>query len=836
LCCRKTRGATTKRAEIIPNEPDAGNADEGRGNVKRTQRRIPRWACRFNQFKTMLHFTKVAACIMLSTSAWAQQFSISGTVRDAGTKQLLTGATVQTQGSNGMAISNERGAFRIEKLTAGSYILEVTFLGYATHQQKLELTEDLVLDIALPPSYQLTDEVVIRATRATEDSPTTFQNIDKQTIEKQNFGQDLPFVLNWTPSLVTTSDAGAGVGYTGVRIRGSDATRINVTINGIPYNDSESQGTFWVNMPDIASSTQSIQIQRGVGTSTNGGSAFGASINLETTTVSKEPFAEATLGGGSFNTQRYTFKTGTGLINNTWAFEARASQINSDGYVDRASSDLRSFFLSGGYYGTKTIVKAVAFGGYEKTYQAYYGVDKATLETNRTLNYAGALYDDSFNIVSYYDNQVDNYRQDHYQLHIAQHVSDAWTASLAFHYTYGRGFYEQYLQSKPFSEIGLENLVIGSDTLTNSDMIEKRWLDNDFYGTTFSLQKETDRYNITIGGAYNSYTDAKHFGEIIWAQFAQTPIRNRYYEGESEKNDFNVFTKLSYQLSNSLHAFIDLQYRTVHYQTAGVDNDLTDYSIEDTFHFFNPKAGVTYQASDRSVFYASYAIANREPNRSDYLDGLDKPKREHLRNIEVGWRRKAGRYSIEANYYWMRYKDQLVLTGEINDVGAPIRANSGESYRTGLELSATISLLPQLSLNANITGSLNENKNYAIDNGGAIVKKNTSIILSPNLIAGSQLSWLPTPKAQLSLLTKYVGRQYLDNTENKDRKLDAYFVNDLRMSYELTTKPLKAVVLSLLVNNVFNVEYSSNGYVFDSTPYFFPQAGTNLLAMVSLKF
>ncbi len=775
--------------------------------------------------------------MMLTTSAWAQQLSISGTIRDAETKQFLAGATVQLQNSSAMAISNERGVFQLEKLTAGSYMLEVTFLGYETHQKKIELLKDAVLEIVLTPSYRLTDEVIIRSTRANEDSPTTFLTVDKQTIQKQNFGQDLPFVLNWTPSLVTTSDAGAGVGYTGVRIRGSDATRINVTVNGIPYNDSESQGTFWVNMPDIASSTQSIQIQRGVGTSTNGGSAFGASINLETTTISKEPFAEATIGGGSFNTQRYTFKAGTGLINDVWAFEGRMSKITSDGYIDRASSDLNSFFLSGGYYGKKTIVKALAFGGRQKTYQAYYGVDKATLETNRTLNYAGALYDDAFNIIDYYDNQVDDYRQDHYQLHIAQQVSDAWTASLAFHYTYGRGFYEQYLQNKPFSEIGLNDLVIGSDTLTNSDMIEKRWLDNDFYGTTFSLQKEAGRYSITLGGAYNTYTDAKHFGEIIWAQFAQTPIRTKYYEGESKKNDFNLFTKVSYQLSSSLHAFIDLQYRTVRYQTAGIDNDLTNYLIEDRFHFFNPKAGLSYQASDTDVFYASYAIANREPNRSDYLDGLDKPNSENLGNVEAGWRRKTDRYSIETNYYWMHYKDQLVLTGEINDVGYPIRANSGESYRTGLELSGTISLFPKLSLNANITGSINENKDYAVEDGaGAMLKRNTSIVLSPTLIAGSQLSWMPTPRAQLSLLSKYVSSQYLDNTESNDRQLDAYFINDLRMSYELTADPLKTVVLSLLIINVFNTKYSSNGYVYGITPYFFPQAGTNFLAMVSLKF
>jgi iron complex outermembrane recepter protein len=785
-------------------------------------------------FKTMLKFLKVAACIMLTTSALAQ--TIRGTVRDAATKQALIGATIQIANTNRAAVADERGAFSIEQVPPDTYTLVIKFLGYETKEIQQEVVGNVTVDIDLLEGFVLTDEVVIRATRADENSPTTFLNINQATLQKQNFGHDLPVMLNFTPSLVTTSDAGAGVGYTGVRIRGSDATRINVTINGIPYNDSESQGTFWVNIPDIASSTQSIQIQRGVGTSTNGGSAFGGTINVETNTLNPDAYSEVMLGVGAFNTKRLTVKAGTGLINNVWAFEGRISKITSDGYIDRATSDLSSYYLSGGYFGKKTIIKAIAFGGGQVTYQAYYGVDSAALKNDRTLNYAGALYDGVGNISGYYDNQVDDYKQDHYQLHIAQQFANAWTANVALHYTYGRGFYEQYLQSKAFSEIGLPNVTIGDSIITSSNMIERRWLDNNFYGTTFSVQKDNEKYSLIIGGAYSTYANAKHFGEIIWAQVAQTPIRFNYYQAESEKNDFNLYSKLNYFILPSLNAFVDLQYRTVRYKTAGSDDDLSVYSVDDEFNFFNPKIGFTYSINKRDNLYTSFALTHREPNRSDYLDGEEKPTREQLQNIEMGWRRKTDYYSFEANYYWMHYNDQLALTGEINNVGYPIRANIGKSYRTGLELSGIFILHDKVTLNANATASINRNKDFAIKENGEMKKRNTAIVLSPNFIAGSQLTWMPFRKTQVSLLSKYVGNQYLDNTENENRKLNGYFTNDIRISYSLSIKGLEGIELNALINNVFNVSYESNGYVSGTTPYYFPQAGTNFLAMVSVKF
>ncbi|HEU5292346.1 MAG TPA: TonB-dependent receptor, partial [Cyclobacteriaceae bacterium] len=710
------------------------------------------------------------------------------------------------------------GNFRFEKLAAGEYSLRIHFLGYEDKVENVQLNQDTVFEIIMTESVQLTDEVIVYATRANEKTPTTFTNISGRALQKQNFGQDMPVLLNWTPSLVTTSDAGAGIGYTGLRIRGSDATRINVTINGIPYNDSESQGTFWVNIPDIASSTQSVQVQRGVGTSTNGAGSFGGSVNVQTISQQRDPYAEMMIGAGSFNSHRYTVKAGTGLINNRWSFDGRASRITSDGYVDRASSDLTSYYLSGGYYGDKTILKGIFFGGHEKTYQSWNGNDEATMKTNRTFNSAGALYDENWNVIGYYDNEVDDYRQDHAQLHLTQRLSDSWNANVSLHYTYGRGYYEQYKQAKPFAELGLDDITLGDSTLTYGDFIVRKWLDNKFYGTTFSLNYEKNKTALSIGGGYNQYADAKHFGEIIWAQYASnSTIRQHYYDGESQKNDFNMYVKWNYAFSSRLNAFVDLQYRHVDYETAGTDDDLIPYSFKDNLNFFNPKAGVSYTLSNGNVLYTSYAVANREPNRTDYVDGDKKPKPERLDNIEAGWRRNTGKYNLEVNYYLMNYHDQLVLTGELDNVGNPIRANVGKSYRTGIELSGIIRFNDKLTWNANITGSINKNKDYVVDEADLSSTKNTTIILSPGWIAGSQLSWTVFRNFQATLLSKYVGEQYLDNTQTKSLMLDSYFINDLRFNYAFQFKEIKALELSLLVNNLFDVEYSSNGYSYDGT-------------------
>ncbi|MBK5279084.1 MAG: TonB-dependent receptor [Bacteroidia bacterium] len=785
----------------------------------------------------MLKISVAVLCCALSLGSKAQSI-VSGTIRDAKTKEVLVGATVQLENQNRIAVSDERGLFELTRIPDGQISLLIKFLGYVDFHHIVNVSGNVHVEFTLEESAQLTDEVVVYATRANDKTPTTFTNVSGLALQKQNFGQDMPQLLNWTPSLVTTSDAGTGIGYTGLRIRGSDATRINVTINGIPYNDSESQGTYWVDIPDVASSTQSVQIQRGVGTSTNGGSAFGGSVNLQTNSLQTDPYSEVILVGGSFNTQRYTLKAGTGLINNRWAFDGKVSRITSDGYVDRASSDLSSYYLSGGYYGKRTIVKFITFGGHEKTYQSWNGNDSETMKTNRTFNSAGAFYDANWNVTDYYDNEVDDYRQDHYQVHLTQKLSDNWNANVSLHYTYGRGYYEQYKQDNSFASLGLTDIVLKDTTITSGDFIVRRWLDNKFYGTTFSFNYEKEKTSLAIGGAFNQYGHARHFGEIIWGQYAaNSQIRQHYYDGVSQKNDFNIYAKWNYEISTAVNAFVDLQYRTVDYKTSGINDDLMPYDINEIFNFFNPKAGLSYSLSPSDVLYGSYAIANREPNRTDYLDGVVKPKAEKLGNIETGWRRNQEKYKIEANYFMMNYTDQLVLTGKLDNVGNPIRENIGKSYRTGVELSGVLRVTDRWTWNTNVTWSVNKNKDFVVDETKLNEKQNTSIILSPKWIAGSQLTWNAFTSFKATLLTKYVGKQYLDNTQTESLTLEHYFINDMSFNYTLTPKGMKAIELSLLVNNLFDVKYSSNGATYgDGVAYYYPQAGRNFLAMVAVKF
>lgn len=778
----------------------------------------------------------VASLLLLACRAQAQ-FTITGSIRDAKDNRSLAGATIQVDENKNAAVADEFGSFRFDKLPAGEHLLLVRFLGYQQRSETVNLLTDTNIDIILEETSIITDEVLVVATRANEKTPTTFMNVNSQAIQRQNFGQDLPLILNWTPSVVTTSDAGAGVGYTGIRIRGSDATRVNVTINGIPYNDSESQSSYWVDIPDIASSTQSIQIQRGVGTSTNGAGAFGASVNLQTNSLRSEPYTEVMTAFGSFNTQRYTLKAGTGLINDRWAFDAKVSKITSDGYVERASSDLGSYYISGGYYGKKTVIKAITFGGHEKTYQSWYGLDAETMKSNRRMNYAGAIYNNDGTIARYYDNQVDDYRQDHYQLHFSQQIGTNWNANASLHYTYGRGFYEEYHQAQSFADLGQTNITLKDTTLTSSDVIVRKWLDNKFYGGTYSFNYNKSKTSLVIGGGFNQYGQARHYGEVIWAQYAdQMPIRYQYYKGSSQKNDFNTYAKWNYNLTEALNTFVDLQYRYVDYQTSGRKDDQTQYDVSEKFNFFNPKLGLSYTLSEKNVLYSSYAVANREPTRSDYIDGTTKPRPEHLENFELGLRRNTTRYGLELNYYLMNYTDQLVLTGQIDNVGYPIRANVGKSYRTGVELSGIIRLSDRWTWNANATLSVNRNKDFVVLENNAPVTKNTSIILSPGMIAGSQLTWNASGHFQATWLSKYVGKQYLDNTQTENLTLSSYFINDLRLNYQFFPKAMKEIGLSLLLNNILDVKYSSNGYAYGSTPYYFPQTGRNFMAMMTVKF
>lgn len=703
--------------------------------------------------------------------------------------------------------------------------------------QEKDVDSTKIKDISL-------DEVLVSSVRVTAQSPVTFSNLRKEEFQSRNLGQDIPIMMNYLPSVVTTTDAGAGVGYTGIRVRGSDATRVNVTINGIPYNDSESQGTFWVNMPDFASSTESLQLQRGVGTSTNGAGAFGASLNLLTDAYAKEANGELSNSFGSFNTRKHTIKFSTGLMKDKFEIAGRLSNIVSDGFIDRASSDLKSYFLQGTYVGETTLIKGLVFGGKQTTYQAWYGLeDPEKLRNDRTFNVAGMYFDDEGNM-QFYDNEVDNYQQDHYQLHWNEKWNANWSSNLAFHYTIGKGYFEQFREDENFADYGFNPITLGGETIDVTDLIRRRWLDNDFYGTTFSVNYKKEKVDLIIGGGANKYEGA-HFGEVIWARFAsQSEIRDLYYNDFSTKTDGTIFSKINYQLTKKWSLFGDLQYRTVHFTANGQETGIVD----DVFHFLNPKTGITFKWNDRNNFYFSYAKASREPNRNDYENGNPKP--EHLHDVELGWRYSSEKAKLNVNGYFMKYKDQLVLTGELNDVGAPIRANSGDSYRIGLEVDATLSLSEKFYLQPNFTVSQNKNQDFVFQRDGVLQNLgNTNIAFSPNFIAANRLTYIPVKNVQLSFLSKYVGEQYMGNIDADRSKLKAYFVNDLNISCEIKAKKIvKAIQFNALINNVFDIEYESNGYFYtfddDSSGSittiegagFYPQAGINFLTGITLLF
>ena len=666
------------------------------------------------------------------------------------------------------------------------------------------------------------DEVLVSAVRVTTKTPVSFSNLDKKEIKFRNLGQDIPVLMNYLPSVVTTSDAGNGMGYTGIRVRGSDATRVNVTINGIPYNDSESHGTYWVNMPDFASSLESIQLQRGVGTSTNGAGAFGASLNMLTETYSKKASGEISSSFGSFNSNKNTVKFSTGLMNDHFEIAGRLSTLKSDGYVDRASSNLKSYFLQGTYVGNTTLIKALAFGGNEKTYQSWNGIDAATLETDRTFNSAG-MFTDEFGQTRFYDNETDNYQQDHYQLHWIEKISGNWSTNLAVHYTKGKGYYENYKEDADMADYNLQ--AVGA--ITTTDLIRQKWLDNDFYGTTFSANYKSEKLDVILGGGWNKY-EGDHFGKVIWARYAsQSELGDLYYNDAATKTDGNIFAKANYQITEKISLFGDLQLRNVHYKADSWETGV----VNDNFNFFNPKAGLNYDINGKNKLYFSYAKANREPNRTDYENGNPKP--EKLNDFELGWRLDTENVKINSNIYYMAYKDQLILTGKLDDVGSPIRSNSDKSYRLGLEVDATIVISEKFIIRPNFT--LSDNKNVDLNIGFGDVT--TDIAYSPSIIAGNIFIYKPIEGLYVSLLQKFVGEQFMNNVDSIEAKLESYFVNDLNVSYEIKPKSVfQSITITGLVNNVFDKKYVSNGYMWDVYPYYYPQAGINFLAGLTLKF
>ncbi len=681
-------------------------------------------------------------------------------------------------------------------------------------------------------------EVMVSSVRAKDKNPITYTNVSKEEIAPRNLGQDVPVLLQYLPSVVSTTDAGNGVGYTYMRVRGSDGSRINVTLNGVPFNDSESQGTFFVNLPDFASSLESVQLQRGVGTSTNGAGAFGASLNMATKSYQEKAYAEISNSYGSFNTRKHTLSFGTGLHNN-FELNGRISNIASDGFIDRASSNMFGYFFNANYVKESTLVKFMAFGGKEKTYQAWYGIeDPEKLRNDRTFNPAG-MYFDEFGNMQFYDNETDNYWQNHFQLHWTEKWSENWISNAALHYTIGKGYFEQYREDEDLADYNLP--AFNGNSI--SDLVRKRWLDNDFFGATFSLNYRNGKTDLLFGGAANRYLGL-HYGEVIWTQ-NYIPNPNRYYDNYGNKDDVNFYTKASYNVTNKLNLFADLQYRMVFYDATSVKFD----DVKDTFRFFNPKAGLNYQLDEKNAFYGYFGIANKEPRRDDYESGAIKPER--LFDYELGWKYNTKKVKLYANAFYMRYNDQLVMTGALNDVGSPIFTNSGESYRLGLEVESTIALTDKLILNPNFTLSQNKNEDFYFQRDGVIQDLgNTNIAYSPSIVAGNRFSYLPIKGLQLSLLSKFVGEQYMGNIDSENSILDSYFVNDFNASYDWQiNKGIKSIVFSALVNNIFNLEYESNGYFYTyddtwsgPTPVtiegagFYPQAGINFLLGMSLKF
>ena len=675
------------------------------------------------------------------------------------------------------------------------------------------------------------EEVIVSSVRVKDNIPIAFNNISKEEISKRNLGQDIPILLNFLPNVVTTSDAGAGIGYTGIRIRGVNSQSTNVTINGIPYNDAESLGTFWVDLPDFSSSVENLQVQRGIGTSVNGSSAFGASINILTDKISQNPYFESANTIGSFNTVKNNFRFSTGLLNETIEFSGRLSKIDSDGYIDRASSDLKSYFLQLSYKKNKTLLKFLNFGGHEITYQAWNGIDLQTLENNRTYNPSG-LYYDLNGEERFHENEVDNYKQDHFQFHWTQSFSENLSSNLGLNLTNGKGYYEQYNEN-------------GSE-----DFITRKWLDNQFYVINYTLNYLKNNNNIIFGSTYSEY-DGDHFGETIWSQNSgDIEFTDLFYNGNGLKKDFSNFIKSIYQISNDVSIYADLQLRNIDYQTTGSTSNIDQLVVDKKYSFFNPKAGLNYDINQKNKIYFSLSKAHREPTRSDFENNIN-IQPEELIDYELGWKYNAEKFLFNSNLYYMGYKNQLVLTGALDDVGSPIRENSGKSYRMGIELESVYKATNKLNISANISLSENKNVDYKTNYNGVITDwGDTDISFSPNVISSAGIQFIASQDLTLTLLNKFVGNQYMSNTESNISKLSSYSTSDLNILYTIKNSAyFSEIIVTAMINNIFNKEYVSNGYYYtyddtwsdpnsittiEGTGYY-PQAKRNFLLGLTFK-
>jgi len=802
----------------------------------------------------MLKKTVILGLLILTSAIGFAQFSISGKIADSQSGEPLPGANIIINNTLLATTSGNDGSFLFEKLKVGDYTLKVTFIGYSAVRRTVNVTHDVKVDFNLEPMVYVSDEVIITAIRAGNGNPATNQTMDAQQIQQRNTGKDLPYIMKMLPSTTITSDAGNGVGYSNIRIRGTGLTGINVTLNGVPVNDAESQDVFFVDLPDLASSIDNMEVQRGVGASSNGEASFGGSINIKTGEFNSNPYGELSSAGGSFNTFKNTLRFGSGLIRNKWAFDGRLSMITSDGYIDRASSNLQSFYLSGGYYGKKDIFKIVVLYGKEKTYQAWYGTPKDSLETNRTFNPAGEIRDNNGNLTGYYDNQTDNYRQTYYQLHYGHDFDRKFNLAASLFYTRGLGYYESYKNNRSFSDYGWNDTIIGNDTVSTTNLIQQKWLDNYFYGINLSATFKANRMNLSFGAGWNQY-DGGHYGFVIWSQVARLGDYDRpWYNNTGLKTNFHVFAKVNYHITENLGIYADLLFRSIDYQINGTHDDLRDLTQAHQYNFFNPKIGLNYKINSQNNLFFYGGIANREPSRSVFRDA-DPGQQvlpERLYDLELGYQYKSAHFSAGLNGFYMLYNDQLVLTGKINNVGAPIMTNVPKSYRAGIEFIGAARFLKIVNWQLNTTYSENKIMDFVsyVDNWDTWPEQaidtlgTTDISFSPAFTLSSQISVEPLKYFSVLLVSKYVSRQYIDNTSSLQRSLDPYFVNDLKFFYSIHTGLIRQIDFWLSLNNIFNVKYESNAwvyrYVYDGDEYemngYFPQAQFNFMAGINLKF
>ena len=812
----------------------------------------------------MRFFQSLLVLILFACSIHAQH-TLSGKVTNANGEPLIQ-ASVFFEGTYLASVSDDSGSYKIENIEAGTYSMKVSYVGYNSFTQEVIINTDRSIDVNLGKNLLELQSIEIYSTRVSENSAFAHTNLNSEQLNKENLGQDVPFLLRWTPSVVVTSDAGAGVGYTSIRMRGSDQTRINVTINGVALNDSESQGVFWVDLPDFMSSVDNVQIQRGVGTSTNGAGAFGGTISLNTNKIHQNPYAHVNASLGSFNTNKLAVNLGTGLLNDKYSVDARYSVINSDGYINRASSDLKSWYFSAARMGDKSSLRLMAFSGHERTYQSWYGTPESKItgegfqeHFDRNYGYAGALYPtqaDSINIVSSdrrynyytYENQVDDYQQDHYQLQYTLAPSDNFKMNATAHYTRGFGFFEQFKPGESYDGYSSVNQVtLKGDTITKGDLVRRRWLDNDYFGIILGGEYQANKNtNVQFGGALSEY-QGDHYGHVVSAQgIENVNLAQRYYESTGDKLDANTYLKATHT-SGKFDFFGDIQFRKINYKISGMDNDLTPLDLKVDYAFLNPKAGITYNMEDRNNIYLSLAVANKEPNRSDFINNINNlPEPERLYDFELGYRTATDRFLFEWNNYAMFYSNQLVLTGELNDSGAFIRNNAGKSSRIGSEASITVKVTDKLLWNANTTISQNKiNSEFVQDFGDGVTfaYNNTDISFSPSIIAANSFLYTFDLGLELEFSTKYVGKQYLDNTSNKDRKLPAYSFSNLRIGYDWNPSFLGNIKLTGMINNIFDAKYSSNGYTYSylagdivTENFVYPQAGINFIFGLNVEF